>query len=472
MNAKQTRNRYPKQTRNFWFSFGLVLLFSFGLVAFAGAKDASLSIFPQTGTFTTGSTFEVSIFINTGGSSVNAVQVDLEFDPGKLQIVTPTKGISVIGEWIFPPSFSNTKGTLSLLGGFLRKGINTSEGLITVLVFEAISPGKVEIRFLDSSKILVGEEEGVNILSSVNRGIYEIIPIPSKGSRIFSETHPDQNRWYKNNSPTFSWEKVEEATGFSYKLDDDPFGEPDNNIDIQSTSISFENVGDGILYFHLKAKKAETWGGTSHFKVMIDTTSPLKFKPYLESLTFTPGDFLLIYFDSSDLLSGIDYYKARIADLTDPENVVFSGWTRQDSPFRLTTERKGVFEVQVRAFDKAGNFQEGKIQIKIVSSLLILASGGIRVKGIFFPWWQIYTLIGVILLGIGFFTFELIRRKREGLRVRLYKEIKEAEKEIEDVREAQEQLRKLRIMEEKAGEEWHRLKETLEQETEKQDDEI
>jgi len=224
---------------------------------------------------------------------------------------------------------------------------------------------------------------------------------------------------------------------------------------------------DVILYFHLKAKKDETWGGTSHYRAMIDNTPPLKFEPYLESLTLTTGNYLLIYFDTSDLLSGIDHYKVRIANLTNPENIIFSGWTRQESPFRLTTKSPGIFEVQVRTFDKAGNFQEGKIQTRIVNPSLILASGGVQIKGIFFPWWQISSLIGVILLAMGFLIFGLIKKKRESLGIRLYKEIKEAEKEIEDVKKAEEKLRRLRIMEQKAGEEWRRLKETLEEETKK-----
>ncbi|KPJ71224.1 hypothetical protein AMJ50_02905 [Parcubacteria bacterium DG_74_3] len=443
-----------------------MLIFSFSLGQPVRATGASFSIFPQGGTFTTGSTFEISVFVNTGGSNVNAIQVDLKFDPDKLQVITPTKGISVIGKWIFPPSFSNTKGIINLQGGFLQEGINTSEGLVTVIVFEAISPGRTEIRFLDSSQVLVGEKEGINILTSVNRGIYDIIPAPSKGPRIFSETHPDQNSWYKNNNPTFSWERIEGAEGFSYKLDDDPLGEPDNTIDTPTNFISFEEVEDGILYFHLKAKKEKIWGGTSHYKVMIDSSPPLKFQPYLEPLTLTPGNYLLVYFETTDLLSGIDHYKARLADLSDPQDVVFSAWARQESPFRLSKDRKGIFEFQVRAFDEAGNFQEGKIQIKIVNPLLILASGGIQIKGMFFPWWQVYFLAGMILLLTAFFIFSLIKRKRESLRIRLYKEIKEAEKEIEDVKEAEEKLRRLRIMEEQAGKEWRRLKERLEEETE------
>ena len=93
--------------------YSLVVVFSFSFLAFnfSEAAGASLKILPQIGTFTEGSTFEVSVFVNTGGDDVNVVKVDLKFDPEKLRVITPAKEISIVGEWIFPPSFSNKKGT-------------------------------------------------------------------------------------------------------------------------------------------------------------------------------------------------------------------------------------------------------------------------------------------------------------------------------------------------------------------------
>ena len=472
MNAiihENTRNGTRNYAKVFLISCLFVFFFAWFSVEPVRAAGASLSIYPQTGTFTVGSTFDVSVFVNTGGENVNAVRVDLKFDPEKLQVVTPAKGISEVGVWVFPPSFSNTKGEITLQGGFSGPGINTSEGLISVIVFEAISPGRTEVNFLDSSKVLVGKEEGVNTLTSLNRGVYDIIPSPPKGPKIFSESHPDQNEWYKNNSPVFSWEKIEGAAGYSYKLDDDPFGEPDNIVDTESTSVSFDRVEDGILYFHLKAKKGEVWGGTSHFQVMIDTTPPLSFKLYLEPFSLTAGNYLLIYFNTSDLLAGINHYEVRIADLTDPKHITLSGWTRQDSPFRISTQNKGIFSVIIRAFDKAGNFQEEKIQVRVFNPPLVLVEGGVQIKGFFFPWWSFYILIGIILFLVGYLTFKWIRVRKQTLREKFLKEIKEAEKEIEDVKKFRERVREIRELEEKAEKEEERLKKELWEKKETQD---
>ena len=61
-------------------------------VAARAAGSASLYVGPSSGTFTVGSTFTVSIYVNTGGQFVNAVEANLSFPPNMLQVVSPTAG--------------------------------------------------------------------------------------------------------------------------------------------------------------------------------------------------------------------------------------------------------------------------------------------------------------------------------------------------------------------------------------------
>ncbi len=312
------------------------------------------------------------------------------------------------------------------------------------------------MEFLDSSQVL-SAEKGENVLSSVNRGVYNIIPSPPIGPRVFSETHPDQNKWYRNPNPTFSWDKTEKAESYSYELNDDPYGEPDNVIDIESTPISFKEIGEGIQYLHLKAKKESVWGGTSHFKIMIDKTPPSEFKLHLETLSLGPG-YAAISFHPMDSLSGIDHYRAKIADYTDPKNVIWTSWMHTDSQFELNTEKKGTYRVFIRAFDKAGNFREEEIQIRVFSPNLILIGGGVQIRGLFLPWWLVGLFLGIIFLGAGYLIFRKIKKKSALTEVDLEKEIKEAEKEIEDVRKAKEKLTRIRLLEERGRKEWGRLK--------------
>jgi len=119
-----------------------VFFFALFCVKEAQGAGASLYLSPGNGTFFVGSTFDVSIFVNTGGNNVNAVKVDLKFDPRKIQIASPTAGKSFIEVWISPPVYSNVDGTASFQGGVPSPGINTSSGVVSTITFRAIAPGE------------------------------------------------------------------------------------------------------------------------------------------------------------------------------------------------------------------------------------------------------------------------------------------------------------------------------------------
>ena len=117
-----------------------ITLFAFCLLGASCAKadNASLYLSPQSGTVFIGSTFDVSVFLNTNNNNVNAVKVDLKFDPTKLQVANPVAGKSFIAVWIAQPTFSNQEGTLTFQGGVPSPGINTSSGLVSTITFRAI----------------------------------------------------------------------------------------------------------------------------------------------------------------------------------------------------------------------------------------------------------------------------------------------------------------------------------------------
>ncbi|MFC1789501.1 hypothetical protein ACFLYY_00815 [Patescibacteria group bacterium] len=452
----------------------IISIFFCATPCFVNASDASLSIFPQSGSFTTESTFDVSVFVNTGGNDINTIKIDLQFDPRIVRVVTPAKGLSLISEWSFPPTFSNDRGTISLEGGFPGTGINTTQGLITVIVFKAVSTGSVNLNFADSSVLLLGDARGTNVLTSFNRGSFDIVSAPPAGPQIFSETHPDQNRWYRNSNPSFSWEPLKgEEISYSYELDDDPYYEPNNTINTKLSSVSFEDVKEGVQYFHLKATKNGIWGGTSHFKIMIDKTPPSGFRPSFQKFEYTSNESLSIDFNTSDILSGMDHYEVKFANVTDSDNLTFSAWIITQSPFRMPTKNPGSYEIFVRAFDNAGNFKEEKTELKILNSSLMILGDGIRLKRIFLPWWTIYLFFAIILVAIGYGGYILlkwIKQRSENAEIHLLREIKEAEKEIGDVKIAEEKLRELRIKEEKAKDEYQRLQGNLEGEIKKDDE--
>lgn len=427
------KNYNPKLKISFKF---LIVVFSFSFFLFnfpskARATGASLYLAPASGTFFVSSTFDVSVFVNTGGENVNAVQIDIKFDPAKLQVASPTAGKSFIEVWVAPPTYSNLKGEMTFIGGLPSPGINTSAGLVSTVTFRAITPGTTTILFSDTSKVLRNDPEGTNILTSIGRGIYTLVIPPPEGPKVFSSTHPDTNKWYKDNNPTFCWEKEEGITDFSYSFDQDPMGIPDNVSEGDNTCVSYSEVGDGIWYFHIKAKKAEVWGGTSHYLVQIDTTPPAAFTPDVEPSQKTTEKQPLIFFITTDALSGISHYELKSIDLTPERKEEVAGFFREVvSPYKLPPLEIGKYLVIVRAYDVAGNFREGKVEIEIFPKGISLTKRGIQYKSFVFPWWLLILILIIIVALIVFYFWKKYKKLIIGKKFR----IEEIKKKLENYR--------------------------------------
>jgi hypothetical protein len=371
-----------------------------------------LYLSPSSGTFFVGSTFDISIFLNTGGNNINAVKVDLKFDPKKLQITSPTAGRSFITVWISQPVFSNVEGTATFQGGIPSPGINTSAGLVSTITFRAIAPGETSISILDSSLVLLNDPKGTNVLVSVGKGIYQITLPPPEGPKVFSPTHPDQNKWYSNNSPTISWEKEEGVTDFSFSIDQNPFGAPDNVSEGDQTSVSFANLEDGIWYFHIKAKKGDVWGGISHYALLIDTTPPAGFQitidPILRKENVTSRE-PMVSFLTTDSLSGISHYLFKIIDLEKTEKGISEEpfFIEVSSPYKIPPLNPGLYQIIIRAFDLAGNFRDSieKIEVIPTEKLFYFSKRGLNIFNLFLSWPTVILILVMIIFLIFFFIF-------------------------------------------------------------------
>ncbi|MDO8265134.1 MAG: cohesin domain-containing protein, partial [Candidatus Parcubacteria bacterium] len=316
-------------------------------------KKSTIFLSPRIETVLVGSTFDVSVFLDTQGNSINAVELNLKFPTDKLTIVKPSGGKSFVSIWIESPTYSNTEGTANFIGG-VPEGINTGSGLITTITFKAKATGQAIVEVLPSSKVLANDGFGTNIIFGFGKGIYAIDPKMPEGVRVFSETHPFEDKWYNNNNPVLTWEKDTGITDYSFELDNKPLTVPDNTSDSSATIASYLDLPDGIFYFHIKAKKDGVWGSATHFLLHIDTTPPVSFKPIVEVLTAAIITRALISFSTTDLLSGIDHYEVGVIDKTSSplESPVF---TEAQSLYQLPNFINGDLRVIVRAMDRAGN---------------------------------------------------------------------------------------------------------------------
>lgn len=330
-------------------------------------EDAKASLFlsPKIGSFLVGSTFDVSIFVDTGGADINSVEANLKFPPDKLQVVKPSTGKSFISIWISPPTYSNKYGNLSFIGGAPSPGINTSSGLVSKVTFRVKKAGAAKIEFLPSSKVLANDGMGTNVLDSMIWAVYTLIPRPPEGPKVFSPTHSNENKWYNNNNPVVGWEKETGVSDFSFVLDSFPQTVPDNISEEEDSTISFEDLEDGLWYFHIKARRRGVWGSPSHFLLRIDSTPPAEFQPKVEILTAAIIQRAIVMFFTTDALSGIDHYEVAIIDKSAATTLSSPVFVEAESPYGIPRRTSPDIRVIVRAVDRAGNIREGTVDTTI-----------------------------------------------------------------------------------------------------------
>ena len=374
-----------------------LILFFVALPAQALTIDASsliprleLTLSPTSGSFSEGATFDVPILINTKGVSVNGIEARILFDKSKLEVVKPSSGTSIIGVWIEPPSFDNTKGTASYVG-VVPNGIITNSGLIGTITFRAKSTGVAAISFAANSRVLLNDGQGTEARVDLGRSTYSILAKAPEGVKVFSDTHPFSDTWYKNNSPVISWDKDPGVEGFSYVLDNIPNTIPESTILTKDeTSHVYENLKDGLWYFHIKARKSGVWSQSADFLVRIDTTPPAVFTPTTNYVVAAAAlvDRALVSFETTDNLSGVDHYEVGVIDKSD-STTVSPVFVQAESPFQVPLKSGGQEHVIVRAVDAAGNVRDAQIDVAIPSLVTRFLKAHL-----------VPILLGIIMIGI------------------------------------------------------------------------
>lgn len=330
------------------------------------AEGASLKVSPVSGNYEVGGLVDISFLVDTGGQAINAVQADILFPPDKLQVVNPVASTSFISLWVTTPSYSNTDGTVHFQGGLPTPGIKTSGGVISTVTFRIKAAGKATIRYAPTSRVLLNDGEGTNILTSTGSAEYVLKTPPPAGPVVSSPTHPDANIWFNNPQVQFQWEAVENATGYSYIFDQSQKTIPDETPETTTTAVSLKATSDGVWYFHLRAK-TDIWGGVTTYPVQIDATAPAAFEPKFDRNTVTVEDIVTLRFLTSDAASGIDHYEVKQVATNAPTSQVNTLFVEATSPYTLNKFPAGNYQFIVRAFDRAGNSSDSSTKLTVVS---------------------------------------------------------------------------------------------------------
>lgn len=260
-------------------------------------QAAALNFSPSSGSHMVGDTFPVSIYVESADQAINATSSTILFPSDILEVVSLSKTGSIFSLWPTDPSFSNASGSVNLEGVVLNPGYSGKNGKILTVNFKAKKVGVASLNF-SSSSVLANDGIGTNILQNTQTATFTIvkdeeipvqienIPVSSSGISnavdIVSYTHPDQTKWYSNNSPEFAWTLPSEAIEVRTILSKSSSAVPSILYNPPIAERKLQDIRDGVYYFSLQIRTKSGWGEVSRYRVNIDTTPPDTFSIYLK----------------------------------------------------------------------------------------------------------------------------------------------------------------------------------------------
>ncbi len=120
------------------------------------ASDTQVFLSPRSGGFIFGTTFEVSIFVNTNKNKIDGLNLKINYDKNKLSIVEPSGGRSIVSSWTKSPSYDNTRGEVTYIGT-MDEGLVTDSGLVATITFKSLGTGSAPVSINSSSFITLDD---------------------------------------------------------------------------------------------------------------------------------------------------------------------------------------------------------------------------------------------------------------------------------------------------------------------------
>jgi len=370
-----------------------IFLFSFCVLPLSPvqAAGASLSFSPSSAAKKVGDVFSVNVVVNASGvsgtdvlgknySGINSSDATITFDKNLLSVKSVSSGGSIFSLWTTEPTFSNSNGSINYSGG-TPKSYSGSAGTIMTISFTALAVGEAVVKF-SSASVLAADGQGTNVLSGSSQAkftISEKTPEPPKPEtkpearpeakpttkpaetvntgiippppKVKSGTHPDEMVWYNSANPEYEWKLLADVASVSFLLDQATGTDPGNKSDGIVELKKFEDIPDGVNYFHIKFQNKNGWGPITSFKTLIDTVPPEDIQIEIDDggdkTNPAPG----LNFITDDLTSGLDKY----VFVLDGEMKDVPALDYQKNPYRLPVMKPGLHRLSISAIDRAGN---------------------------------------------------------------------------------------------------------------------
>lgn len=343
---------------------------------------ARIGLSPETGNFGVGKTFTITVVVDST-KAFNSANATVNFNKDILSVQSLSKTSSALSLWAVEPTFSNSAGTITFEGG--NTTALTGKKTLLSIVFKALKEGDATISFGNAS-VLAADGRGTDILSVKTSSTYEITatgggdtpatppppspPIvaagpPPDAPEISSPTHPEEDRYYNSEKAKFVWEAPFDVTAVRLAFDEKEKTIPTTGYDPPISEKEYEDLKDGVMYFHLRYRNDGGWGASAHRKIMIDRTPPA-------DLTFTAvadasSTDVLLTMSATDTLSALDRYELII----DGGNLIKVALTElKNGTYLLSKQTPGEHTITLVAYDKAGNSASAEAKFTIAGDPL------------------------------------------------------------------------------------------------------
>lgn len=347
------------------------------------AATFNLNISKQS--FAVNEDFTVELHMDSQGVGINAAQGTIRFPSDILEVKSIDKTESVFNFWLQEPVVSANKDSISFTGGS-TSGFSGQSLYALKIVFHVKGSGSGSISVTDGA-ITASDGSGTNVLvggkgidissSSGSSGpgtlatITPVIPpitpitreaVPSEKSPVRPDArislYPDAESWYSGTAPFLvEWSLPNDITDVATSINKDPTGVPSKSEGLFDNK-TFASLTDGIWYLHVRFRNNIGWGPTFHRRIAVDTNPPLPFEISSSSGLESDNPSPVLSFETTDQPSGILRYSVTVGS-AEPINV-------EKGSINLPLQSPGDKKVKVVAFDKAGNFTEKIVDLKVI----------------------------------------------------------------------------------------------------------
>lgn len=383
------------------------------------ASAASLFWVPTVGEYGISKEIAADLKVDSEGVGINAGQATIRFPKDILEVKSIDKSDSVFNFWLEEPSFSNADGAITFMGG-TPYGVSGASIQVIRVTFLTKSAGTATVSFSDSA-VTTSDGSGANVLSKTADASFTISPAkvtpavipPTQIIRepaqaqglptrpiIHVSLYPESSEWHNvSNMFTATWELPRDISEVATSLNKEPFATPNESEGLFDNKM-FQALTDGIWYLHVQFKNEKGWGPVAHYKIMVDTKTPLPFEVTSREASESDNPQPKLAFKTTDALSGLLEYQVRI----DSNDLITVPTKNFKGEYVLPLMDPGEHKIVVRAVDRAGNRIESSSQINILpiaspsftfitEKLFSNESRGLSLKGTAIPETELFLLL-------------------------------------------------------------------------------